>query len=139
MAQRSFTEFKKRQLGKGLVFPMQRIGGKDFHAAQEATLIRSCIMQILMTRPKELPWKPSFPGFHIEAVRHKNQKTRLLQQLRDNVERAILTWEPRVTSVRVTVESEDTEITVRIDWEARAAEHPESLLLVGPEVIVQDV
>lgn len=144
---RAATAFKRNTLGYGLTWPLRRIASSDFLAAEGESLIRSCIAQILGTRPGELPWRPDF-GIDLEFYRNKNNNEALSQEISAAIVTALSDWEPRieVSSCQTTIESTEiigyprNVLRVRVLWAVRTgASAEDNNVLIGPvsqEVVV---
>lgn len=131
----------RNTLGFGLVWPLRRLASSDFVAAEGEALIRTCISQILGTRPGELPWRPSF-GVDLERFRNKGNRAGLGEAISSTIATALQEWEPRIRVSRCTAQSEAADpslpytmnkITVRIDWAVVSGATPEANnVLIGP-------
>lgn len=127
----SKAELKRDILGYGLVAPLRRISGNDFVAAQGEPLIKSCIDQILGTKPGELPWRPNF-GIDLEAYRHKGATGVLAQEVADEIVQAISAWEARVSTSAVVARAEDNVIRASINWAVVTDAVEGNNVLLGP-------
>lgn len=125
------VEVQRDILGNGLTTPLQRISGNDFVSASGENLVRSCIAQILGTRPGELPWRPTF-GVDLEPYRHKSSSGALAQSVADEIVQAISKWEPRVTISSVVARAEDNVIKATITWALITAAVEGNNVLIGP-------
>lgn len=137
---REATAFKRDTLGYGLVSPLRRLASRDFVAAEGEALVRSCITQILGTKPGELPWRPDF-GIDLEYYRQKNASNALGQEIAAQVVSALQDWEPRVEVSRCLISMDSSSasgqprniIRVRVDWVVRTdAVSDDSNVLIGP-------
>jgi phage baseplate assembly protein W len=118
-------------LGRGLVTPVQRIGGQDFVAGTGEAAIRSAIAQIIGTRRGELPWKPSF-GTNLDRFRHKNISSFMIQDIVDEVQDAISKWEPRVSVQGCRAMATGNVIVINISWVILSGAQAGSNIIVGP-------
>jgi phage baseplate assembly protein W len=134
MAIRSAETSKKDLLGNGLVIPLRRVAGSDFVSAHGEPLVRSCVSQIMGTKPGELRWRPKF-GLNIDPYRHQNLTQASAQAMASEIYRALGDWEPRLSSVSVTpqfTEVEPNKVTAEVTWDIRTQSSPQSAVIVGP-------
>lgn len=134
MAIRSAETRKKDLLGNGLTIPFQRVGGQDFASAHGSPLVKSCVAQIMGTRPGELRWRPKF-GMDVEPFRHRNLTGASAQALGAEVYRALSEYEPRLTQIDVAThftEVDSNKVIVEVKWQITAQSSPGSAVLVGP-------
>lgn len=118
-------------LGYGLITPLQRISGQDFVAAGGEALVKSCIAQILGTRPGELPWRPDF-GIDLEAYRHQGGTRLLADTLTNEIADAIATFEARVLVTEATAEIDGAVIRVNVVWSAVSTAGEGNNVILGP-------
>lgn len=139
MAIRSAETSKKDLLGNGLIGPFRREAGSDFASAHGGALVKSCVEQVLGTKPGEVRWRPRF-GMNVEPFRHKNLTQASAQALAAEVHRALLAWEPRLSTVAVTPhfsKLEPNKVVVEVRWQITAQASPNSAVIVGP--VTQEV
>lgn len=129
---------REKIIGRGLIGPLRRIRGKDFVQGTGEALIRSSMLQILLTKPGELPWKPRF-GAEIDVFRHKNMSDGMLDDLRDMVLEALSTWEPRISSINCRADAYGSRIRVLVQWAVSTQAAPGSNTLLGPAVTEVDL
>lgn len=143
---RAATAFRRNTLGYGLLSPLRRIASSDFLAAEGESLIRSCIVQIIGTRPGELPWRPDF-GTDLEYYRSRNNVGALGKELSAAIVAALQSWEPRVrvANCQTSIEASETAgplnvIRARVIWVVVTdSSGDDSNVLIGPvtqEVVV---
>jgi phage baseplate assembly protein W len=137
---RESKAFRRNILGYGLTWPLRRLASSDFVAAEGEALVRSCIAQILGTRPGELPWRPDF-GIDLEHYRHHGNSQALAKEIALLVASALQDWEPRVSvsSCSATIEAAEegsytqNVIRVRVNWAVVSGATPsENNVLIGP-------
>lgn len=138
---RSLEIHKRNVLGYGLIAPMRRLASSDFVAAEGESLVRSAIMQVLGTRPGELPWRPDF-GIDLEYYRQKNATGTLSREVAEDVSSALQTWEPRIeiASCQVSIEAAEpglgaprNVIRIKVSWLVRTdAISDNNNVLIGP-------
>lgn len=139
MAIRSAETSKKDLLGNGLVIPFRRVSGSDFVSAHGGPLVESCVAQIMGTRPGELRWRPKF-GLDVEPYRHRNLTAAMAQALASEIYRALVEWEPRLSSVAVTPQESElgsNKVVAEVSWTITAQATPNSAVIVGP--VTQEV
>lgn len=132
----TIEQYKKNLLGTGLIAPLRRSGGKDFISGSGEALLRSCIKQILGTRPGELPWRPTF-GIDLESYRHSNLPEAMKQLLSDQIKHVLLDNESRLSDVNVQIQQEDSTVYVRVMWTVSTSTAGGGNVLIGP--VVQEV
>lgn len=123
-------------LGSGLIRPLQRIAGSDFVNATGESLIRSSIMQILGTKPGEIPWRPDF-GTDFDQYRHQVGTGALAQEIADTAAEAIARWEPRVKVSRILAQVQDNIVYLKIGWAVISAATEGNNVIIGP--VTQEV
>jgi len=131
MSSMTIEQYKKNLLGTGLIAPLRRSGGKDFISGSGEALLRSCIQQILGTRPGELPWRPTF-GVDLESYRHSNLPEAMKQLLADQIKQVLLDNESRLSDVNVQIQQEDSTVYVRVMWSVSIATSASGNVLIGP-------
>jgi phage baseplate assembly protein W len=110
---------------------LQRISGRDFVAAGGEALVRSCIAQILGTRPGELPWRPDF-GVDLEAYRHRGGTRLLADALTNELAEAISTYEARVMISEASAVVDGNVIRVKVVWSVISGATEGNNVIIGP-------
>ncbi|MCA9630901.1 MAG: hypothetical protein KC766_24720 [Myxococcales bacterium] len=113
---------------RNLLIPFRRDKKRDFASGSGSALLRSKVLQALMTAgatPRssgELPWRTAF-GAGLELLRHQRSDAALAELARVQVRDALRRWVPEAELVSVKVErSEATlELRVRVRESGRAA------------------
>lgn len=118
-------------VGQGLTIPIRRLSGRDFVSGAGEAVVRSAVSQILGTRRGEIPWKPSF-GTYLERFRHQNATRFLVQDIIDECNEAISTWEPRVLIQDCKAGVNGNTITVSMTWFILADEQSATSAIAGP-------
>lgn len=105
-----------------LLAPFRRDRKRDFASGSGAELVRSKVLQVLMTdgdTPQtsgELPWRTAF-GSGLHLLRHERNDEVLAQLARVRVRDALRRWLPELGPIRVDVSSKDNELIVRVHLE----------------------
>ena len=113
---------------RNLLIPFRRDKKSDFASGSGSDLLRSKVLQALMTAgatPRssgELPWRMAF-GAGLELLRHQRSDAALGELARVSIRDALRRWVPEAELVSVKVErSEATlELRVRVRESRRAA------------------
>jgi Bacteriophage baseplate protein W len=113
---------------RNLLIPFRRDKKRDFASGSGPDLLRSKVLQALMTAgatPRssgELPWRTAF-GAGLELLRHQRSDAALGELARVQIRDALRRWVPEAELVSVKVErSEATlELRVRVRESGRAA------------------
>ena len=113
---------------RNLLIPFRRDKKRDFASGSGSDLLRSKVLQALMTAgatPRssgELPWRTAF-GAGLELLRHQRSDAALGELARVQIRDALRRWVPEAELVSVKVErSEATlELRVRVRESGRAA------------------
>lgn len=129
----TLEQYKKNLLGNGLIAPLRRGASRDFVSGSGEDLLRSCIDQILGTKPGELLWRPTF-GMDVESYRHRNMPQAVQQLLADQIRQALLNFEPRLSDVQVQTQQEDSTLYVRVMWTVTTQSASSGNVLIGPVV-----
>jgi len=107
-------------LGRGWAFPVSAGPGGDVAVAEHEEDVRQSIRLILDTDPGERPMRPDFgAGLRALAFEPLGATTRSLAAHR--VERALVTWEPRidVEAVRVDADPGAAVLLIEVDYRVR--------------------
>ena len=103
----------------GLLIPFRRDRKRDFASGAGEELLRSKVVQALMTEgatPRssgELPWRTGF-GSGLGLLRHQRTDTVLKELARVYVRDALPRWVPSARLVSLEVVQEDATLTVRL-------------------------
>lgn len=105
---------------KNLITPFRRDKKRDFASDDGAELLKSKVLQALMTRgttPKssgELPWRTAF-GAGLDLLRHQRNVAALSELARIYVRDTLKKWVPEVKLVNVDIKCEEASfyLTVR--------------------------
>ncbi len=119
---------------KGLLVPFRRDRKRDFASGTGAELLRSKVLQTLMTcgaTPRssgELPWRTAF-GAGLELLRHHRNDAALAELARVHARDALKRWVPEAELVEVAVTREDSTLQLRVRFrparsQGRPAETP---------------
>jgi len=127
---------------RNLLIPFRRDKKRDFASGLGSDLLRSKVLQALMTAGAtphssgELPWRTAF-GAGLELLRHQRSDAALGELARVQIRDALRRWVPEAELVSVKVErSEATlELRVRVRESGRtaAARDTEELVLAVSE------
>jgi phage baseplate assembly protein W len=123
---------------RNLLIPFRRDKKRDFASGSGSDLLRSKVLQALMTAgatPRssgELPWRTAF-GAGLELLRHQRSDAALGELARVQIRDALRRWVPEAELVSVKVERSDAtlELRVRVRESGRgaAARDTEELVL----------
>ena len=113
----------------GLLTPFSRDRKRDFASGRGAELLRSKVLQALLTEgatPRssgELPWRTNF-GSALHILRHQRNDEVLAELARVHVRDALARWVPsaRVISLEVTRDNASLVIRLRVQDKATGAE-----------------
>jgi uncharacterized protein len=113
---------------RNLLIPFRRDKKRDFASGSGSDLLRSKVLQALMTAgatPRssgELPWRTAF-GAGLELLRHQRSDASLGELARVQIRDALRRWVPEAELISVKVErSEATlELRVRVRESGRSA------------------
>lgn len=105
---------------RNLITPFRRDKKRDFASDDGAELLKSKVLQALMTRgttPKssgELPWRTAF-GAGLDLLRHQRNVAALSELARIYVRDTLKKWVPEVKLVNVDIKCEEASfyLTVR--------------------------
>lgn len=102
-----------------LLAPFRRDRKRDFASGSGAALVRSKVLQVLMTEgdtpqsPGELPWRTAF-GSGVHKLRHLNNDAALAQLARVGVRDALRRWLPSVGPIQVDVTAVDNDLVIDV-------------------------
>jgi len=117
-------------LGSGLSFPVRPDITKSLPVVSGAEKVRQSIWLILATAPGERRMRPDF-GCGIHDLVFQANTTALHGVVTDRVRTALVTWEPRIDVLDVTVEapSDATNVLlVRIAYRIRATNTTQNMV-----------
>ncbi len=103
---------------RNLIAPFRRDRKRDFASDDGAELLKSKVLQALMTRgttPRssgELPWRTAF-GSGLDLLRHQRNDDVLTELATVYVKDTLKKWVPEVTLVSLSVERENTRLVLR--------------------------
>jgi len=103
----------------GLLTPFRRDRKRDFASGSGAELLRTKVLQALMTEgatPRssgELPWRTSF-GAGLHLLRHQRNDEVLAELARVYVRDALARWVPSARLVSLEVTREDATLVLRL-------------------------
>jgi phage gp46-like protein len=114
---------------QGLLTPFRRDRKRDFASGSGAELLRSKVLQALMTEgatPRssgELPWRTSF-GAGLHLLRHQRNDEVLAELARVYVRDALARWVPsaRLVALQVTRDGASLVLRLRVRDKATGAE-----------------
>jgi phage baseplate assembly protein W len=113
---------EKAFLGKGWAFPVSANGKDDVNLAVYEEDISQAIRIILGTMQGERVMRPDF-GVGLQALIFEPVNNTTMALVKHKVEEALITWEPRIDSIDVTVTTDPitrNSITVEIRYRVRA-------------------
>ena len=119
---------------RNILNPFRRDRKRDFASGAGPELLRSKVLQALMTRgstPRsagELPWRTAF-GAGLDLLRHQRNDAALAELARVYVRDALKRWVPEAELVEVAVTREDSTFQLRVRFrsaqrQGRASEIP---------------
>jgi phage baseplate assembly protein W len=111
----------KAFLGRGLAFPVDLDDAGLIEMAAFEEDIRQAIFIILETDLGERVMRPDF-GAGLPALVFEPVNTTTMALARHQVERALITWEPRIDNLNVQVQAEPTQgrLLININYRVRA-------------------
>ena len=104
---------------RNLLIPFRRDKKRDFASGSGSDLLRSKVLQALMTAgatPRssgELPWRTAF-GAGLELLRHQRSDAALGELARVLVRDALNRWAPQAQLVSLSVEQDALALTLRV-------------------------
>jgi len=106
----------KAFLGRGWAFPVAIATGADVSIAEYEEDVREAILIVLQTEPGERVMRPDF-GTGLRALVFEPINTTTIALAKHRVERALVTWEPRIDQIGVTIAADPPQgrldITIR--------------------------
>ena len=103
--------------GNGLLAPLRRGGTSDFVSGSGEALLRDQLLQLLMTEPGALEWRPSF-GAGLGRFRNQNLTNELRVQIEAAIMSAVANAIPRIRIQGTAVTQQGTTLTISIRWAA---------------------
>src|SRR5688500_11300796 len=112
---------EKAFLGRGWAFPVRPDVSGDLAVAAYEEDIRQAVQIILGTAHGERLMRPDF-GAGLQALVFEPINTTTKALVRQRVEEALITWEPRIdnVAVQVTAEPERGRLSIEIRYRVRA-------------------
>lgn len=104
---------------RNLLIPFRRDKKRDFASGSGAGLLRSKVLQALLTAGAtvrssgELPWRTAF-GAGLELLRHQRSDAALAELARVQVRDALRRWVPEAEFVSVKVERSEATLELRV-------------------------
>ena len=104
---------------RSILAPFRRDRKRDFASGSGEDLLRSKVIQALMTEgatPRssgELPWRTSF-GSGIHLLRHRRNDAVLSELARVSIRDALARWVPSARLVSLEVVQEDAALTIKL-------------------------
>jgi len=89
--------------------------------------IQEAIRLIIMTRPGERVMRPDF-GCGLQDYLFAGMDYDTTSQMRLEIQKALLNWEPRITDVEVRVETANGQLLIHVDYVVRATNNPFNLV-----------
>ena len=117
--------------GSNLLIPFRRDRKRDFASASAGDLLRSKVLQVLLTQGEtsrtsgELPWRTRF-GAGLELLRHQRNDAALAELARVQIRDALRRWVPEAELVSVDARRSGVrlELRVRVKESGHGAESP---------------
>ena len=115
----------------GLLAPFCRDKKRDFASGTGQELLRSKVLQVLMTEGQtaqtsgELPWRTAF-GSGLHLLRHQRNDDVLRELALVRVREALSRWLPDVEVTELRVTREGTTLTLRLRYRAAEAQAEET-------------
>jgi hypothetical protein len=111
----------KAFLGRGWAFPVSPGASGDVSMAEYEEDVRQAVHIVLGSNFGERVMRPTF-GADLQRFVFEPVSTTTLALVRQRVEEALVTWEPRidVRDVRVTSNAARNELLIQIDYRVRA-------------------
>lgn len=108
--------------GRGWAFPVAAGPDGDVAMAEAAEDIRQAVLLILRTEPGERVMRPDF-GTGLRTLMFRTVSTTTTALVRQRVETALVSWEPRIDLIEVAVTSDRAQpstLLIRVDYRIRA-------------------
>ena len=112
-------------MSRGLLSPFRRDFKRDFASGEGAALLRSKVLQVLMTEGTtphssgELPWRTGF-GSGLHLLRHRRGDHILAELARVHIRDALSRWLPEVRLVSLDVRQDGSALIIRVSVQGRA-------------------
>jgi len=121
-------DWTKGFLGVGWKFPVtvDETTGR-IKTSQYEEDIQEAIRIIIMTRKGERVMQPDF-GCGIQEYLFEGMDYDTTSQMRLEIQRALVNWEPRITDVEVIVETENGQLMINVSYVVRATNNPFNLV-----------
>ena len=121
-------DLAKSFLGTGWKFPVQvdEATGR-IKTSQHEDDIREAIHIIIMTRKGERMMRPEF-GCGLQEYLFAGGDYDTATQMRVEIQRALVNWEPRITEVDVNVEEDRGRMMIHVAYVVRATNNPYNLV-----------
>jgi len=115
-------------LGVGWKFPVRvdETTGR-IKTSQYEEDISEAIRIIIMTRKGERMMQPDF-GCGLQDYLFEGMDYDTTSQMRLEIQRALLNWEPRITDVEIQVETENGRLMIHVSYVVRATNNPFNLV-----------
>ena len=116
---------------RGVVAPLRRDQKRDFASATGPVLLRSKVIQVLMTQGAtaqtsgELPWRTAF-GAGLHLLRHQRNDDVLRELALVRVREALARWLPDVKVTELSVNREGATLTLRLRYRASVGDREQS-------------
>ena len=119
-----YQDGAKGFLGVGWKFPVivDETTGR-IKTSQYEEDIQEAIRIIIMTRKGERVMQPDF-GCGLQDYLFEGMDYDTTSQMRLEVQRALLNWEPRITDVEVRMETENGRLMIHVSYVVRATNNP---------------
>lgn len=110
-----------------LLTPFRRDRKRDFASGSGPALVRSKVLQVLMTEgdtPQssgELPWRTAF-GSGVHKLRHQRNDAALAQLARVRVRDALRRWLPSVGPIQVDAFADENDLVIEVHVEGERIE-----------------
>lgn len=112
----------------GIAFPFQKIGAEFPATAEDQTLIRDSIVQIITTVRGERLMRPDFGCGALTHVFDNNDMV-LAENIRAETLSALSKYEPRIMVTSINVVQKDETITLEIVYVLKATRQQQALVL----------
>lgn len=109
-------------LGRGWAFPVAVLDGGAVAMAEYEEDVRQAVRIILFTSPGERVMRPDF-GAGLDDFLFEPINTTTVSLLRHRVEQALITWEPRIDSVTVRIDTGNAalgRVDIHVEYRVRA-------------------
>lgn len=109
---------------RGLITPFQRDRQRDFASGTGPELLRSKVLQVILTRGAtptsagELPWRTNF-GAGLDLLRHGRNDHALAELARVQIREALAKWLPEVEVVEVTAVRDGAALQLKVRFRER--------------------